>query len=286
MSIQTMPQQGAALTPAELDPQMLGEVLVNGNIAGLTPRHRLDYYKMRCEVAGLDPRAQPFQFVQLNGKLVLYPTKSATDQIAAKRGIQMAVVSHVNENDLRVTTVKATMPDGRSTEEIGAVSIKGLMGEALANAYMKAITKAKRRAILSLCGMGGDVDEGDVRPVRFDPATGVIEVAPEPPPAETRSAAEIKAAAAAANAADLAARAAARPHAQPSLPSLPPFLEAVRTAAKAAGVDNMRVLTHALVESTGRVDARLDNVSEVEATNAVAYFEGVRQQRASAPQAA
>ena len=36
----------------------------------------------------------------------------------------------------------------------GAVNINGLKGEALANAMMKAETKAKRRATLSLCGLG------------------------------------------------------------------------------------------------------------------------------------
>ena len=37
---------------------------------------------------------------------------------------------------------------------MGVVSITGLKGENLANAMMKAETKAKRRATLSICGLG------------------------------------------------------------------------------------------------------------------------------------
>ena len=51
-------------------------------------------------------------------------------------------------------TSKASLPDGRCTESIGAVNIAGLKGEAYANAIMKAETKAKRRATLDLLGLG------------------------------------------------------------------------------------------------------------------------------------
>jgi hypothetical protein len=37
---------------------------------------------------------------------------------------------------------------------MGAVSIAGLKGDALVNATLKAITKAKRRVTLSICGLG------------------------------------------------------------------------------------------------------------------------------------
>jgi hypothetical protein len=53
-----------------------------------------------------------------------------------------------------IVTSKASLPDGRCTESIGAVNIAGLKGEAYANAIMKAETKAKRRATLDLLGLG------------------------------------------------------------------------------------------------------------------------------------
>lgn len=56
--------------------------------------------------------------------------------------------------DIFIVTVRVSSPSGRFTESIGAVNIQGLRGEALANAFMKAETKAKRRAVLAYCGLG------------------------------------------------------------------------------------------------------------------------------------
>jgi hypothetical protein len=53
------------------------------------------------------------------------------------------------------------MPNGRCDESTGAVSVSGLKGEALANAYMKAETKAKRRVTLSILGLNM-LDESEV----------------------------------------------------------------------------------------------------------------------------
>ena len=62
-------------------------------------------------------------------------------------------------DDVYVVTAEATRPssshpDGFVTDSsIGAVPITGLRGEALANAQMKAETKAKRRVTLSITGL-------------------------------------------------------------------------------------------------------------------------------------
>ena len=62
---------------------------------------------------------------------------------------------------------------GREDEATGVVNIKGLGGEALANALMKAETKAKRRLTLSIVGLGF-LDESEVEglPRDVDPDTG------------------------------------------------------------------------------------------------------------------
>src|SRR4029077_13307885 len=67
----------------------------------------------------------------------------------------------------------------------GAVSIKGLGGQLLANAYMKAETKAKRRGTLSICGLGWmDETEADSIPGAA-PALDQPEPAAQIPPART-----------------------------------------------------------------------------------------------------
>jgi hypothetical protein len=54
---------------------------------------------------------------------------------------------------------------GRRDEDVGAVNVANLKGEALANALMKATTKAKRRATLSICGLSF-LDESEIEAVK------------------------------------------------------------------------------------------------------------------------
>ena len=70
-----------------------------------------------------------------------------------------------SDNGLYVVTATGVDARGRSDAATGAVSIRGLQGEALANALMKAETKAKRRLTLSICGLGM-LDETEVDSVR------------------------------------------------------------------------------------------------------------------------
>jgi len=145
------PQTGSLAT---LDAETMQSLISGGDCSKLSPAQQTAYYVARCEAAGLDPRAQPFAFMTLNGKRVLYALKAASDQLAAKHGVRMTIVSQVTEDGIRIVTVHAEAKDGRQTEEIGALPIKGLTGDAMANALMKTVTKAKRRAVLSLCGLG------------------------------------------------------------------------------------------------------------------------------------
>lgn len=150
--------------PATLDDQALLRLVTDGDCARLSPAQQLAYYRARCQAAGLDERTAPFQLIRLNGKLVLYATKTATDQLAAQHGIVCEVLDQRTEDGIRVVTVRARAKDGRQTDDLGAVPIAGLKGEAAANAMMKCLTKAKRRAILSLCGLGM-IDETELETV-------------------------------------------------------------------------------------------------------------------------
>jgi hypothetical protein len=82
-------------------------------------------------------------------------------------------------DDLVVVSVSATDRDGRTDSDLGVVAIGALKGVDRANSIMKAITKAKRRVTLSLCGLGW-LDETEVetitgaRPAVVDTETGEI----------------------------------------------------------------------------------------------------------------
>lgn len=145
---------------------LVAQVLTKGDVSGLNPDELTHYYKNRCDAMGLDARAQPFDIVTFQGKKVLYPNKSCAEQLRRLHGVTTRIVSQeTTPEGLRVVTVEATDRHGRQDVDVAALVIKGLTGEALANAYMKVITKAKRRVTFSLCGLGGipDIDEEEER---------------------------------------------------------------------------------------------------------------------------
>jgi len=140
----------------------LEKVMIGGDLKELKPHERLQWYRTRCEIAGLDPRAQPFIYLELQGKLTLYATKAATDQLAAVRRISLDVLSHeVLAGEILMVKTRARDASGRAVDDVGAVPIGGEKGERLANAIKKAVTQSKRRACLSFCGLGM-LDETEV----------------------------------------------------------------------------------------------------------------------------
>jgi len=135
-------------------PGALERALISGDLSGLSESQRIDYYKAVCESLGLNPLTRPFEYLRLNGRLVLYATRAAADQLRAIHGISILDVRIEQKDDLVIVTVRGRTRDGREDVEVGAVSVAGLRGDALANAQMKALTKAKRRLTLSLAGLG------------------------------------------------------------------------------------------------------------------------------------
>ncbi len=136
--------------------KVLENVVIKGDLQNLNASERLSYYSRLCESLGLNPMSKPFAYIQLNGKLVLYALKDCTDQLRSIKGISIEIVSREfnNELGLFLVTANGTNKEGRMDSSIGVVTIKGLIGEQLSNALMKAETKAKRRVTLSLAGLG------------------------------------------------------------------------------------------------------------------------------------
>ena len=132
------------------------QLILQGDLSKLSANDKVRYYNGYCERMGLDPFTKPFDILRLNGKEVLYCTRSGTQQLNKLHKVSHLITSRDTnvEAGVYIVTSKASLPDGRCTESIGAVNIAGLKGEAYANAIMKAETKAKRRATLDLLGLG------------------------------------------------------------------------------------------------------------------------------------
>lgn len=154
-------------------------VMIQGDLAKLTKDQKQAYYIGICERLGLDWVTRPFDFILLNGKLVLYARKDCTDQLRRIHQVKLSLESKEidREGGVVTVTVKAELPNGRTDLGIGAaaiilrVPVKQMddktgkekiirydmvpaVGDDFANAVMKSETKAKRRATLSICGLG------------------------------------------------------------------------------------------------------------------------------------
>jgi len=158
-------------------------VVLDGDLSKLSAPQRVSFYRAKCDSLGLNWLTQPFAYITLNGKLTLYARKDAADQLRKKHGISIEKPDITFTDEWIIVNVLARTPEGRTDADTGVVNKKDMRGD-FGNALMKAITKAKRRVTLSICGLGmldeTEVDTiPDARPLAVDTQTGEI-VAPRP----------------------------------------------------------------------------------------------------------
>lgn len=140
-------------TIVKVSDDILSSLVIKGDLSGLTSPQKTEYYKKYCESLGLNPLTQPFELINFQGKQRLYAKKDATEQLRKLYNISIIEITEKKIEDILIVSCKVT--DGQRTDlATGAVTLGNLKGDALCNAYMKAETKAKRRATLSICGLG------------------------------------------------------------------------------------------------------------------------------------
>lgn len=170
-------ENGQAMRPDEA--ALMERVITLGDLGQLTPAERVSYYFALCRSLRLNPLAKPFGYIVLDGKLTLYALKECADQLRRIHGVSITNLQTQHGDDLYIVIATARMPDGRMDMDQGVVNITGLRGAPLANAIMRATTKAKRRLTLSLVGLSiPDETELDTMPnarrVRVDETTGEL----------------------------------------------------------------------------------------------------------------
>lgn len=151
-------------------------LVTRGDISGLSAEDMARFYVRLCTRLRLDPTTQPLARLRLNGKEILYATRGATDQLASVWGINRDLLEHPSVVDTGAGKIiravcRATWR-GRTDTATGAVPVPTGGGEALCNALLKAESKAKRRATLSILGLGL-LDETEVESI---PARERVEV--------------------------------------------------------------------------------------------------------------
>jgi len=145
---------------------VLEKLLVEGDLAPLNTEERLAYYLKVCESLGLSPITKPFAYIKLNGKLQLYPLKSCAEQLRKIHKISVFNMhSQLMEDEIYLISAEFRTPDGRTDQATGAVSLKGLTGEARSNKMMTAETKCKNRGTYSILGLGM-LDETEIQSIQ------------------------------------------------------------------------------------------------------------------------
>jgi 23S rRNA pseudoU1915 N3-methylase RlmH len=149
---------------------IITDLVLGGDLSKMNGPARVSYYVQLCQSLSLNPHTQPFQILKFQGKEIMYATKSCTEQLRKLWGVSVTNIEARKEGDVYLVVASVTDSTGRTDAASGVVSLidgrgNTLTGENLANAFMKAETKAKRRATLSICGLGMlDESELDTMP--------------------------------------------------------------------------------------------------------------------------
>jgi hypothetical protein len=167
--------------PIQVNADIISSLVLNGDLRAMKPEQKVEYYNRFCSALGLNPLTRPFQLIVLNQKETLYATRDCAEQLRKINGVAIVDMQSSLVGDVYTVRVKAQDTTGRFDMATGAVNVKGLQGDALANAMMKAETKAKRRATLSICGLG-ILDETEVEAIH--PAMKNASIDPPPKTAD------------------------------------------------------------------------------------------------------
>jgi hypothetical protein len=189
----TMEERPAFAAPSpSLPPEVAEKMGIGSDLSELNAAQRAEYYAAVCRSLGLNPLTKPFGYLALHGKLRLYALRDCAEQLRRLHGISIYIANRERMNDIYVVTARAKDRQGREDESTGAVPLGHLRGEALANALMRAETKAKRRVTLSIAGLGW-LDETELETI--PPGPHAVMPAEEPlsseePPAEVHPTAD------------------------------------------------------------------------------------------------
>lgn len=172
-TIEKAPESQIAI-PADVSAGAMAAALA-GDLSRLSESDKLKFVGALCQFTGLNPLSKPFDWLNLQGKVVLYANKGCAEQLRKIHGVNVEILERVFDKGLLTVRVKATDKAGRSDESLGVVPYADTMpAEARAIAQMKAETKAKRRVTLSIVGLGM-LDESELDLVKgASPVSEVI----------------------------------------------------------------------------------------------------------------
>lgn len=141
------------------------------------------YYRHVCELYGLEPSLQPLERIKFRGgKDTLYATRKASEYLIKKHKLTVRIIDERQYGEAIKVTARIKNPEtGQFIDSWGAAVL--CKGNELENAILKAHTKAVRRGVLTLCGLGM-LDESETENIPTEP----IKQAAPPPPSQNGNA--------------------------------------------------------------------------------------------------
>lgn len=142
--------------------------IVLGDLASLSEEEKLAYYQAICASVGLNPLSKPFDFTTIRGSLALFANASCAAQLRQLHGISVTDLQREFRDGMLLVTIKVQDKAGRCDLATGVVPYAANVeatAQDRAHQIMAAETKAKRRATLSLCGLGM-LDESEIESIR------------------------------------------------------------------------------------------------------------------------
>lgn len=165
-------------------------VAANRDTAGLRPEHRGALLNELARALKLNPLTKPVIFLKTGQGESIYVTRQGADQIAARLKLNREVIEgpdarKIGNIEVAFCRVRVTAPDGRSETSTATLAFSDP-----AMILMKVETKAKRRATLSIAGLGM-LSEEDAEEMGIDATIDRTAPASEPTAAQNRFALDL-----------------------------------------------------------------------------------------------
>jgi hypothetical protein len=165
--------------------------LGTGDLSRLPAEQRAALYLDTCASLNLNPRTRPFDWIEFydpetkGKKLTLYPNRSCAEQIRRQHQISVRIVSEDIVGKLFKVVAEGRKPNGVTDTATAYVPLtdkdgNALVGQRLANAFMKGQTVAKRRLTFSMVGMFAPPEMDELRQARIVVVDGTGRVLDNP----------------------------------------------------------------------------------------------------------
>lgn len=139
--------------------------VITGDLSALTVEERQEYYIYMCKMFELDPATKPFDYLILDGKLMLYATRNCTDQLRKIHNISTTSVTINFVGNMVYAIACIQDKQGRQEFAVGAEVLEANDRLNVSDKIMMAETKAKRRATISMFALGM-LDESEVATIK------------------------------------------------------------------------------------------------------------------------